>query len=74
MFLKIYQRHLSPISHFLGQSFFGSSYACRFSPTCSQYYATAVAKYGIIHGSILGLKRIFRCHPYSKTPHLDPVP
>src|SRR3989344_4254080 len=72
--LSIYQRFVSPTPHILGRALFGSSYACRFSPTCSEYLATAVAKYGIIHGGFLGLRRLFKCHPYSSTPHLDPVP
>ncbi len=72
--LYLYKRFLSPLQHLLGRSLFGPSYACRFSPTCSVYFATAIGKYGIIHGSVLGLKRLFRCHPLSKSPHLDPVP
>ena len=71
---KIYKKFLSPIIHRLSAISFSPLSACRYSPTCSQYTATAVAKYGIIHGSVLGLKRLLRCHPYSKTPHLDPVP
>ncbi|HLE49762.1 MAG TPA: membrane protein insertion efficiency factor YidD [Patescibacteria group bacterium] len=74
MFLKLYRRLISPFHHLLGRSLFGSGYACRYSPTCSAYAATAIRKYGIIHGSVLGIKRLFRCHPYSNSPHLDPVP
>ena len=72
--LRFYQRLLSPLHHFLGRALLGSAYACRFSPTCSIYTAQAIRKYGIIHGSVLGIKRLFRCHPYSNSPHLDPVP
>ncbi len=39
---------------------------CRFTPTCSQYTYQAIAKYGILKGSFLGTKRIFRCHPFSE--------
>ncbi|MEK7525021.1 MAG: membrane protein insertion efficiency factor YidD [Patescibacteria group bacterium] len=74
MFLKLYRRLISPLHHLLGRSLFGSGYACRYSPTCSAYAAIAIRKYGIIHGSVLGLKRLLRCHPYSKTPRLDQVP
>ena len=74
MFLKLYRRLISPLHHVIGRSFFGASYACRFSPTCSDYTAQAIRKYGIIHGSVLGIKRLFRCHPYYKKSHLDPVP
>ena len=74
MITKFYQRILSPISPFFGRPLFGTSYACRFQPTCSEYFVIAVAKYGIIHGGFLGLRRLLKCHPYSSTPHLDPVP
>lgn len=40
--------------------------ACRFSPPCSEYTYQAIAKYGIFKGSLLGIRRIFKCHPYSK--------
>ena len=40
--------------------------SCRFVPTCSEYTYQAIAKYGIFRGSLLGTKRIFKCHPWSK--------
>ncbi|OIN89300.1 membrane protein insertion efficiency factor YidD [Candidatus Beckwithbacteria bacterium CG22_combo_CG10-13_8_21_14_all_01_47_9] len=40
--------------------------SCRFSPTCSEYGYQAIAKYGIFKGSLLGIKRIFKCQPWSK--------
>jgi putative membrane protein insertion efficiency factor len=46
---------------------------CRYSPTCSQYFYQAVEKYGILHGSSLGIKRILRCHPWSVGGY-DPLP
>lgn len=49
-----YQRTLSPI---LGRH-------CRFSPTCSSYFRRAVEKYGACSGTIRGLMRICRCHPW----------
>jgi len=39
---------------------------CRFFPTCSEYTYQAVEKYGSIKGIWLGLKRIVRCHPWSR--------
>lgn len=45
---------------------------CRFTPTCSQYTYQAVEKYGALKGLFLGLKRIIRCHPFSKGGY-DPV-
>ncbi len=51
----------------LYQSFPLTSHAsCRFLPTCSEYSYQAIEKYGILHGSILGLKRILACHPFGK--------
>ncbi len=39
---------------------------CRFTPTCSSYSYQAIDKYGILNGSLLSLKRIFKCHPFNK--------
>jgi hypothetical protein len=39
---------------------------CRFTPTCSEYTYQAVEKYDSLKGLFLGLKRIIRCHPWSK--------
>lgn len=45
---------------------FLSDEACRFKPSCSEYTYQAIDKYDIIKGSFLGLKRIIRCHPWTK--------
>ena len=47
--------------------------ACRFSPSCSNYMLQAINQYGVGKGIILGVKRIFKCHPFSKTSGWDPV-
>jgi putative membrane protein insertion efficiency factor len=47
--------------------------ACRFSPTCSEYFVQAVRKHGAAKGAWLGVRRILRCHPYCDGGH-DPVP
>jgi uncharacterized protein len=47
--------------------------SCRYTPSCSQYYIEAVKKHGPFKGSYLGLKRIFRCHPWGGHGY-DPVP
>jgi uncharacterized protein len=46
---------------------------CVFYPTCSEYTKEAIDKYGAIKGSVMGVSRIFRCHPWQKN-HIDPVP
>ena len=50
-----------------------SHLSCRFTPTCSNYGIEAIEKYGSFKGSILTLKRIIRCNPFTK-PGYDPVP
>lgn len=49
-----------------------SHFSCVFLPTCSEYTKEAVAKYGALKGIILGIYRIFRCHPWQKN-HYDPL-
>ena len=53
VFIKFYQLLISP--------FIGSN--CRYLPTCSSYFIECVEMHGSIKGSILGLKRILKCHP-----------
>ena len=62
--IRFYQRHISP----------GLPPRCRFIPTCSQYAAEAITKYGAAKGSWLALKRFLRCHPFYKGDFYDPVP
>lgn len=50
--IKIYQLILRPI--------FPS--ACRFTPTCSEYFIQAIQKYGLLKGVYVGARRISRCH------------
>jgi putative membrane protein insertion efficiency factor len=47
--------------------------ACRFSPTCSQYAIEAIAKYGVIRGIVMGMRRLLKCHPFHHGGY-DPVP
>lgn len=49
-----YKRWISPM---LGNN-------CRFHPTCSEYYVLAVRRYGFTWGTLKGMGRIFRCHPF----------
>lgn len=47
--------------------------SCRYYPTCSTYMIDAIRKHGAFLGLIMGLGRIFRCHPFIRGGY-DPVP
>ncbi len=47
--------------------------ACRFHPTCSEYASEAIEIYGAWRGTGMALRRLLRCHPFSKGG-FDPVP
>ncbi len=38
--------------------------ACRFVPSCSEYFILSVRKHGPIRGAWRGVCRIGRCHPW----------
>ncbi|MHC4607701.1 MAG: membrane protein insertion efficiency factor YidD [Planctomycetota bacterium] len=46
---------------------------CRFQPSCSNYFVEAVETHGIVRGSFLGIRRLFRCRPGGGRG-FDPVP
>jgi putative membrane protein insertion efficiency factor len=52
--IKFYQKFISPN---LGLN-------CRFWPSCSEYTAQVIKKYGPIKGFFLFSKRILKCHPW----------
>lgn len=62
--IKIYRRFLSPLK---------IQPTCIYIPTCSEYAAEAINKYGSIKGTYLATKRLLRCHPFAKGGY-DPVP
>ena len=54
--IVLYKRTLSPL---LGRH-------CRFQPTCSSYFRESVEKHGALRGSLRGIARICRCHPFNR--------
>ncbi len=61
--LRLYKILISPM-------FAGS---CRFLPSCSDYAAEAVTRFGVVRGSLLAGWRLARCHPLC-AHGFDPVP
>lgn len=53
--VRLYQWLISPA---LGRR-------CRFEPSCSVYFIESVRKYGAIRGTLRGIWRICRCHPWN---------
>tara|TARA_Y100001949_G_scaffold141887_1_gene124162 strand:+ start:650 stop:901 length:252 start_codon:yes stop_codon:yes gene_type:complete len=67
LLIKFYKYFISP--------FFLSN--CRYLPTCSEYFIDCLKFHGPIKGFVLGIKRIFRCHPIKilgGKSGFDPVP
>jgi putative membrane protein insertion efficiency factor len=60
--IVVYQRLVSPL---LGPR-------CRYYPSCSEYAAQAVMRYGILRGVVLAAWRVLRCNPWSHGG-IDPV-
>lgn len=61
--VRFYQKFISPL---LGPS-------CRYTPTCSDYMIISINEWGTFKGFWMGIKRIFRCHPWAGHGP-DPVP
>lgn len=61
--IRLYQLTLS--------GFIGNN--CRHLPTCSEYGYEAIARHGLLTGTILTAKRVGRCGPFG-TSGIDNVP
>ncbi len=60
--IRVYQRLISPA--------FGRR--CKYEPTCSEYAAQAIRRFGILRGLVLAAWRLLRCNPWSHGG-FDPV-
>jgi putative membrane protein insertion efficiency factor len=60
--IKLYQKTVSPL---IGER-------CRYYPSCSEYAAQAISKFGILRGLVLAGWRLLRCNPWSRGG-FDPV-
>ena len=60
--IRLYQLLISPL---LGQR-------CKYYPSCSEYAAQAIARFGILRGLVLAAWRVLRCNPWSHGG-FDPV-
>jgi uncharacterized protein len=60
--IRGYQLLLSPM---VGQR-------CKYYPSCSEYAAQAIQRYGILRGLVLAGWRLLRCNPWSQGG-FDPV-
>jgi len=60
--IRVYQRLMSPA---LGQR-------CKYYPSCSEYAAQAIDRFGILRGLVLAVWRLLRCNPWSDGG-FDPV-
>ncbi len=60
--IRAYQKVVSPL---LGPR-------CKYYPSCSEYAAQAIGRFGILRGLVLAAWRLLRCNPWSHGG-FDPV-
>ncbi|NBV46029.1 MAG: membrane protein insertion efficiency factor YidD [Planctomycetia bacterium] len=60
--VRVYQWCVSPL---LGRT-------CRFQPTCSEFFRAVVERDGAVTGTLRGIARICRCHPWHPGGHDPP--
>ncbi|MDQ6820799.1 MAG: membrane protein insertion efficiency factor YidD [Solirubrobacteraceae bacterium] len=60
--IRAYQRLVAPA---LGER-------CKYYPSCSEYAAQAIGRFGILKGLVLAAWRLLRCNPWSHGG-FDPV-
>ena len=60
--IRLYQLVVSPL---VGQR-------CKYHPSCSEYAAQAITRFGILRGLVLAGWRLLRCNPWSRGG-FDPV-
>jgi putative membrane protein insertion efficiency factor len=56
--IHVYQRALAPAAARIGLR-------CRFTPTCSRYAETVIARDGVVRGGWETITRIARCNPFT---------
>lgn len=61
--IRAYQRWVSP----------ALPRRCRYEPTCSDYAAQSIRRFGPLRGLLLAAWRLLRCNPFSHGG-FDPVP
>lgn len=61
--VRLYRATISPL---YGQ-------VCRYHPSCSAYALEALTRHGAVRGTVLSMRRLSRCHPWSSGGY-DPVP
>mgnify|MGYP001286045948 CR=1 FL=1 len=62
---------LLPIAAWQRISYNSNYFNCQFYPSCSNYGASAIKRYGFIKGTIIGSDRITRCNPFAVYYHLE---